>query len=72
MNYGAIVTSAWVNIQGVPDMEYTVYTDSVEFTIGGRNGFQFDAGEGGLAKLVETCTEALRALRAGELTDDSR
>jgi hypothetical protein len=71
MNRGAIETSTWVNILGVPDMEYTVYSDSVEFTIGGSvNGFQFDAGERGLAKLIETCTEALAALRARELTED--
>lgn len=66
MSYSGVLVSAWVKIERECEMQYTVCGDTVELCMGGyNNGFQFDATEGGLERLIETSTDALRALRSG-------
>ncbi|MFD9895402.1 hypothetical protein [Amycolatopsis sp. NPDC058986] len=64
MSHSGVEVSAWVRIDNC-GIEYRLCDGAVEFSLGGRmDGFQFDATERGLEQLVETGSQALRALRA--------
>jgi hypothetical protein len=66
MSHGGVSMCAWVKIEGDCRMEYILSGDTVEILLGGYiDGFQFDATELGLERLIETCTVALHAFRSG-------
>jgi hypothetical protein len=67
MSRSGVLISAWVEIQGGCDIEYTICGDTVEFILGGgTNGLQLDATERGLEKLIHVSSEALAKLRAAD------
>ncbi|MPZ64629.1 MAG: hypothetical protein GEU83_03610 [Pseudonocardiaceae bacterium] len=60
-----VEVSAWVKIGDSTDIDYHVFPDGlVEFSIGGRDGFDLVTTEPGLHTLLIHGEEALRAARS--------
>jgi hypothetical protein len=59
-----IIVNAWAQISDDCAVSYVISGDDVEFSLGGRDGFQLIVSERGLATLAETCAKALADLRA--------
>jgi len=59
-----IIVNAWAQISDDCAVSYVISGDDVEFSLGGRDGFQLIVSERGLETLVAACTEALTTLQA--------
>ena len=69
-NSGVEVT-AWVKISDGTTIDYYVCDEGeVEFSIGGRNGFDLLTTERGLRNLIDRAQEALRAVQSADTRDD--
>ena len=59
-----IEVSAWIKIGDSTEIDYDVFTDGqIEFSLGGRNGFDLVTTEQGLQHLLVHLEDALRTAR---------
>ncbi|MBV9164274.1 MAG: hypothetical protein JO281_22620, partial [Pseudonocardiales bacterium] len=62
----SVQVSAWVGVDGDSTITYRIYPDddTVEFTLGGRDGLGMQTDEAGLRQCVAAFTSALDAFEA--------
>ena len=70
-NGSGVEVTAWVKISDGATIDYHVCGDEeVEFSIGGRHGFDLLTTERGLRSLIDRAQEALRAVQSAVARDD--